>query len=757
MEKIIVCTNDYKKKLLLNDNSNTLSNIKYYSKNDFINNYFFSYDYKTIYYLMNKYKYNISICKEYIKYLYFIEDKNYSSKKLIFLRDLKKELIDNKLLYFSNTFKDYIKNLFIETNLYNLDKYEEKVLGKVDIPKVDINFPVYEFSTIEEEVHYICVEIRKLIDKGISINKIFLSNVSSDYYFILDKLFSFYNIPIEIPYKNSIYGTTILQNYLKTNELNLESNDPITKKIISILGELVELPDDSLKKEIFIDICKNTYLSNPKYKKSIKIKNIDYPFQEDEYVFVLSFRQNSIPSIHKDIDFISDKEKSEVDLYTTSYLNKREKLTTAYLLSKIKNITVTYSLSSPFEKYYPSNMISDYNLEVKNVDIDDTEYSDIYNRIRLGELLDNYYLYGERTSLLDKLNGYYDLPYNDYDHEFTGINNDTFLKNLSYPLRLSYTSLNSYNECKFKYYINYILKLGEYEDTFAATIGSLYHKILSIYKENNFDLDKEWNTYLETKDLSLKDTVLLVRIRKDLEELIKVLKEQQKYTKFDTEYYEKELRVKVRDDIAVEFIGFVDKIMTYQKISDTYFSIVDYKTGTIDTHIEPMKYGLHMQLPIYLYLINNSKAFDSPIFTGIYYQNILFSYPTWSKTIDKDKKDNYKLKGYSTDNIDNLSLFDSTFKESELIKSMKYDEKFDRFSKVLTDEDIYKITKYTEKVIKDTTDNILKGDFSINPKVYNKENISCKYCKYHDLCFTRESDVTYLEKVDDFSFLDTTV
>ena len=241
MEKIIVCTNDYKKKLLLNDNSNTLSNIKYYSKNDFINNYFFSYDYKTIYYLMNKYKYNISICKEYIKYLYFIEDKNYSNKKLLFLRDLKKELIDNKLLYFSNTFKDYIKNLFIETNLYNLDKYEEKVLGKVDIPKVDINFPVYEFSTIEEEVHYICVEIRKLIDKGIPINKIFLSNVSSDYYFILDKLFSFYNIPIEIPYKNSIYGTTILQNYLKTNELNLESNDPITKKIISILGELVEL------------------------------------------------------------------------------------------------------------------------------------------------------------------------------------------------------------------------------------------------------------------------------------------------------------------------------------------------------------------------------------------------------------------------------------------------------------------------------------------------------------------------------------
>ena len=36
----------------------------------------------------------------------------------------------------------------------------------------------------------------------------------------------------------------------------------------------------------------------------------------------------------------------------------------------------------------------------------------------------------------------------------------------------------------------------------------------------------------------------------------------------------------------------------------TGITIVDYKTGTIDTHIESMKYGLHMQLPVYLYLIH---------------------------------------------------------------------------------------------------------------------------------------------------------
>ncbi len=754
----MICPTDLKKEILLKENNNTnLSKIKFISKNDYLNHYFFSYDYKTIYYVMKNYNVPYSIAKEYITNLYFIEDNNYKNKKLLFLKELKKDLINNNLLYFSSTFKDYIKDKeVIVDSIYDLDKYQEKVFNyKVDIPDVNINFPVYEFNTIEEEVHFICVKIRELLNNNISLNKIFLCNVDSNYYYIIDKMFKYYSIPIEIPYKNSIYGTTIVQDYLKTKELDLESTNPIIKKIINILGELVELEDDSIKEEIFINICKNTYLNNNHYESSITIKDINYPFQEDNYVFVLGFNEGSIPNIHKDIDFISDRDKREVELYDTNYLNKREKLVTSYLLSKIPNITVTYKLSSPFEKYYPSNMIGDYNLEVIKESVLDTNYSNIYNKIRLGEALDNYYLYGEKSDLLDTLNGYYDdFTYNTYDHKFTGINRDTFLNNLSYPLRLSYTSLNSYNECKFKYFCSHILKLGKFEQSFQALLGSLYHHILSIYKKDNFDIDKEWNAYLETKDLSLRDTVLLVRIRKDLEELLKVIDKQKSYTKFDTEYYEKELKVNIRDDIKVEFIGYIDKIMTYQKISDTYFSIVDYKTGNIDTHIEPMKYGLHMQLPIYLYLINKANVFDSPIFTGIYYQNILFSYPTWSKNVDKEKKDNYKLKGYSTDNIDNLEMFDSTFRESEYIKSMKYSDKFDRYSKVLSDEDVYKITKYTDKVIKDTTDNILKGDFKIDPKVYNKENVSCEYCDYKEICFYKDSDINYLEKVDNFDFLD---
>ena len=48
---------------------------------------------------------------------------------------------------------------------------------------------------------------------------------------------------------------------------------------------------------------------------------------------------------------------------------------------------------------------------------------------------------------------------------------------------------------------------------------------------------------------------------------------------------------------------------------------------------------------------------------------------------------------------------------------------------------------------------IIKADFKINPKIYDKENISCSFCTFKDLCYVKEKDYIYLDKVEDLSFL----
>ena len=53
--KLIICSNEEKIKILLSfNNSKELHNTKFMTKNEFFNNYYFSYTDDTIYYLMKK-------------------------------------------------------------------------------------------------------------------------------------------------------------------------------------------------------------------------------------------------------------------------------------------------------------------------------------------------------------------------------------------------------------------------------------------------------------------------------------------------------------------------------------------------------------------------------------------------------------------------------------------------------------------------------------------------------------------------------
>ena len=755
--KLIICPNEEKLKILLELNGDKkLYPIKFMTKKEYLNNYYFSYDDEAIYYLMKKYQLNIDVCKVYLSNLYVVDiNKKYNNEKLEFLKKLKIELIDNKLLSFNNGFLEYLKDKDIEVrNYYDLDLYEEEALNyKNEITSGNIEVPVYEFNTMEDEVSFVCEKIVELLNSGININKISLCNVSDDYFYTLKRIFGYYKIPINIPFKNSIYSTKVVKDYLDNGILDLDDLNKygINKKLINNISSI----DDSISREILINNLKNTYISNVKYTNAINIKDLkNEEFLDSEYVFVLGFNQDILPNNYKDIEYISDKDKSEVNMYPTDYLNKREKDTIIYLLSKIKNLYLSYKLTSPFTAFYGSSLIDELNLKVIKNYKSSFKYSNFYNELLLGDMLDKYNLYGEKDECLGKLYNTYTIPYNTYDNKFTGINNDTYLTNLAYPLKISYTSLNSYNECAFKYYLKYVLKIEEFESTFPAFVGSLYHEILSLYRKTNFDLEIEFNNYLEKRELSLKEKLLLVRIKKDLIKFIEVLRKQEEYTSYKDELYEKKVEIDLNKKVSVKFIGFIDKIMYYKNIEDTYFSIVDYKTGTIDTHIESMKYGLHMQLPVYLYLIHYGRCFTNPIFTGIYYQNILFNYPTFDEKLEKTLKDRYLLKGYSTDDINVLNKFDSTYKSSELIKSMGYsDEKgFSRYTKLINNDTMYNLIKFTKNEIDTKTDKILEGDFSINPKVYDKES-ACKFCSFKDICFMKDKDIKYLEKVDSLDFL----
>jgi len=773
---IIICENSYKKYLLKKFwETKIFLNVKFFTKKEFFCEYLFKYDEKTISYLVNKYNYKVDIAKMYLDNLYFVEDKNYKSNKLNFLVKLKRELIDNNLLIFNNNFKKFINNFKILVVGYPyIEKYESKIFDEInativnDFENYEIN-KVYEFDTQEEEINFVCKNICKLINNGLNINKIKIACINDDYLNDIERIFKFYNIPIKTSNGESLYSNEITQKFLnnfdsdiiKSVETIKNDNSDIVRKIINICNKYSFEKDFNKIKPLIISDLKNTKIDNFKLNNYIEIIDLFDPI-EDEYVFLMNFNVGNIPKNFKDEEYITDNIKNEVDINIVNDKNKIYKNSTISKMKNIKNLIVTYKLKNFKGEFYPSSLINELHLEVcKYTDNILESYSYLKDKIEYAKMNDDYNKYGTLTdNYFVYKNTLGNINYNTYDNRFNGIDKENLKEYLNGKLTLSYSSLNNFNKCAFRYYLANILKLDKYEENFEAFIGSLFHDVLEKCFINNLDVVKEVNNYIinSGKTLTIKERFYVNKIIEDIKFTINILNKQKEDISLDKALYEKNISIDKSRDILVEFIGFVDKILYKEEDSSTLVSIIDYKTGFIDIDLKYLPYGLSLQLPIYLYLVKKSNLFVNPKFVGFYLQYILDKdiIRDIKKSYDIERANNLKLMGYSNSDIHSLVEFDKNYMDSNLIKSMKTktDGNFSSYAKVLNDNEIEKIIQLTEKNIDGAIDKILNAEFDINPKnIGYEKNIGCMYCKFKDICFKKEKDNLILEDIKDLDFL----
>ena len=74
-----------------------------------------------------------------------------------------------------------------------------------------------------------------------------------------------------------------------------------------------------------------------------------------------------------------------------------------------------------------------------------------------------------------------------YDSSFKGISKDKLRDYLDGKLTLSYSAMNSYYQCGFRYYLSNVLKLNLFPNTFYTVLGNIYHDVLSKYKREGFN------------------------------------------------------------------------------------------------------------------------------------------------------------------------------------------------------------------------------------------------------------------------------
>ncbi len=753
---IVVCSNNRKNELLKELNDKPFLNIKFMTKKEFIHSFYFSYNQRTIYEVMNKYNCNYAIAKIYLDNLYYIEDKNYNNEKLDNLVSLKKYLQDNNYLIYDNLFKDYIKSEKIIFDNCDLNNFDQQLITKLkQITKVEIKTKKYqdyddvillEFSTIDDEVEYVAIEICKLIDSGVDVNKIKLVNINNDYNNVINRIFKMYNL--KICEKINLYATEPVQYFIKhfnsdirktINSLRESKMDElIIDKIIDVCNQYNFVDDYNLVKDLIINNLKEINIVNH-YKNEIEVIDLYDNLITDEYVFLLNYNLESIPKIYFDDAYITDDIKYLVNLETVDILNKYERNRTVKAIKNIKNLVITYKLRTPFAVFSKANLLD---IESKKMlDINYLNYSTLSNKIKLAKMLDNLIKYKNKDNLLDLYYKHFKIDYNSFDNKYKGIKKDDLKFYLNNQLNLSYTSMNEYYKCAFKYYLKYILKIDKKSDEFKRHIGSIFHYVLEKGLKQNIDINQTVIEYIKSNNISLnsKEEFFLKNLCLELPFLIDIIRKQDNYILLKNRLYEESISVNFNDELDVTFKGVIDKII-YQ---DNMYALIDYKTGSASIDLSLNYYGINMQLAIYLYLAKTK--FPDASFAGFYLQNILSS-SLKDDIITKEK--NLKLNGYS--NSEYIKYFDKTYQNSSLVKSLKLknDGNFSSNSKVLNNTQINNLIKISDEKIKECIKDIANANFTINPKNINSKNISCEFCNYKDICFFKTDDIVYLKEPD---------
>lgn len=775
----IIITND-KKHILKNNNS--LLNIKIYSIEEFKRLFYFDYNKETIYYITEKYSVIPEIAQIYISNMYNIEEKSYINKKLDFLSNLKKELLNNNLIKINKLFKSNLKHKKIV--IYNINKTKEldnlmNELSKITeieyINEASNNYihTIYELDNIEDEIIYVANEICRLVNEGKDITKIYLANLDNEYRKIIKRIFPMFNIPVTLEENNSLYGTFICTKFIEFYESDLNNtisklkeisftpeSDELINSIISIINQYSFVEDKLLVKELIINDLKNTKVSQKNNTQSIHETSIHKKIiNDDEIVFLMSFNQGIIPSIYKDEDYLTDNDKKELNISLTIDKNNNNKELIINNIRNIKNLIITSKKSANGTQYNISNINEILEYEVKHPVINYI-YSNLYNKLKLTSLLDEYYKYNTTSSLLYLLNNtYQDIPYNTYDNTYKQISPVLIKDYLKNSLNISYSSLNTYFKCPFSFYLNNVLNINLYEDTFQTILGKIFHTILE--KRNTNDIEQLWDEELKKANYEFKpqDLFMLSKLKEELKIIIQEIDKQENFTNLHEELHEQRISTKIdlNSEYNITFSGIVDKIKYHDYSDKTIVSIIDYKTGDPEISLSTLPYGIDIQLPIYLYLINNYKRFNNPQIAGFYLQKIL------TKEVTSDDKHSYDelkskslmLQGYSNYDTSILGEFDTTFINSQYIKSMKMtkEHNFYNYSKVLTTKQMNMISKMVEDKIYEGAQKIIDSDFSISPKYIPKKINACEYCKFSDICYHTNKDTIELKKISEEDFL----
>ena len=731
---------------------------------------------------------NLEVLRIKLANSYFIQqDSNEPFLHELYLYHQNNHLIldENHLSYYKSK-KVYFVNYYGDDDLINqmlpfLKHYERCFTTN----SIDKELTIFHFENYDDEILEVVNHIAILLNKKVDPAKIVIHKVNKDYLNKLEEYLMIYKIDYIVEGEGSFFDVDIVKNFfhdLKNYEamrLNKVLKDYLIdkkdNKIFSKIGKVLEplIMLDLTINSITLDLIKDVFIHTiyqEEVTNAIKIENVlNHIYDDDTHIFIMNFSHGEIAHIYKDDTYLNDKIRKNLKLLTSFDRTQIEEKKILDCIHSYESIHLSYSTYCSSKIYMPSNLIKKL-AKKRIVNICDASIH-IYHivnedmaKMRFFKAYALYRLYQKKT--FDYLYGYTyfcaDLTKR-YQSDFNATLDYLALPTLF--MELSYTKLNDYFSCPFRFYLKYILNIEEkMEDNNSTFVGRMYHFVLEkvvakryIDRRTKEEVLENISVYIcdfvknQTYEIKDKLKFYLNKFSEELKIIVEIIMDFMDHSSFEVLGLEQKLEKQLDDYTVV--VGLIDKILKYQE----YYLVIDYKTNPVHPNWYALDVGLDLQLPLYLYLI---KANDpNAKIAGSYLQSVfrtsLLKYE--DKPLSKVMLEQLKYVGYTLQDRDVILAIDTNALNGSgsLPKQIVFNKGFYKnfLKKSFTQTQFDAIILYVEKLIFEANKKIRKGLFPILPLTDEKNESVCRYCRLKDLCYRNETMKKVYKKHDDFSYL----
>lgn len=688
-EDIIIVSNKYIKPILIQKFSNQMRKITFKSFDEVKDDIYTTIDYQMLFHNMKE-DTNLEVLRIKLANSYFIQqDSNEPFLHELYLYHQNNHLIldENHLSYYKSK-KVYFVNYYGDDDLINqmlpfLKHYERCFTTN----SIDKELTVFHFENYDDEILEVVNHIAILLNKKVDPAKIVIHKVNKDYLNKLEEYLMIYKIDYIVEGEGSFFDVDIVKNFfhdLKNYEamrLNKVLKDYLIdkkdNKIFSKIGKVLEplIMLDLTINSITLDLIKDVFIHTiyqEEVTNAIKIENVlNHIYDDDTHIFIMNFSHGEIAHIYKDDTYLNDKIRKNLKLLTSFDRTQIEEKKILDCIHSYESIHLSYSTYCSSKIYMPSNLIKEL-AKKRIVNICDASIH-IYHivnedmaKMRFFKAYALYRLYQKKT--FDYLYGYTyfcaDLTKR-YQSDFNATLDYLALPTLF--MELSYTKLNDYFSCPFRFYLKYILNIEEkMEDNNSTFVGRMYHFVLEkvvakryIDRRTKEEVLENISVYIcdfvknQTYEIKDKLKFYLNKFSEELKLIVEIIMDFMDHSSFEVLGLEQKLEKQLDDYTVV--VGLIDKILKYQE----YYLVIDYKTNPVHPNWYALDVGLDLQLPLYLYLI---KANDpNAKIAGSYLQSVfrtsLLKYE--DKPLSKVMLEQLKYVGYTLQDRDVILAIDT--------------------------------------------------------------------------------------------------